>query len=287
MLEPSIPVRLPRCSKATCYAPLSPSPRAAALLARPGRSIAAPRRSACRSSGWKIPWAARCLSVRLVRCASPRWGDAARLCAASAQAQRGGDRPFSAAGVARACAFRHAGRCRHTHPARPAGAVRPQPSRRGGRRLGRPQHRHDRTYRCRRTGSGADHYRQSRAGRFAGRADPQRTLGLGRPQRRRRRAAHAIAAGAGQPDCAWRRQALDALDRIGRGYRIAYSSEQTSGQEAAMIADLAIAPYPASLVRPPCSGWTGSTGYRNWATIGSTCCVEAIAAMRSRCWPPR
>ena len=26
-----------------------------------------------------------------------------------------------------------------------------------------------------------------------------------------------------------RRQALDALDRIGRGYRIAYSSEQTSG----------------------------------------------------------
>ncbi|MCZ4129541.1 LysR substrate-binding domain-containing protein [Stutzerimonas balearica] len=53
------------------------------------------------------------------------------------------------------------------------------------------------------------------------------------------------------PDCAWRRQALDALDRIGRGYRIAYSSEQSSGQEAAMIADLAIAPYPASLVRPP------------------------------------
>ncbi|WP_313137818.1 LysR family transcriptional regulator, partial [Stutzerimonas nitrititolerans] len=33
------------------------------------------------------------------------------------------------------------------------------------------------------------------------------------------------------PDCAWRRQALDALDRIGRHYRIAYSSEQTSGQE--------------------------------------------------------
>ncbi|MFL9815277.1 LysR family transcriptional regulator [Stutzerimonas sp. VN223-3] len=52
-------------------------------------------------------------------------------------------------------------------------------------------------------------------------------------------------------DCAWRRQALDALDRADRSYRIAYSSEQCAGQEAAMIADLAVAPYPLSLVRPP------------------------------------
>lgn len=53
------------------------------------------------------------------------------------------------------------------------------------------------------------------------------------------------------PDCAWRRQALDALDRVGRSYRIAYSSDQCAGQEAAMIADLAVAPYPLSLIRPP------------------------------------
>lgn len=53
------------------------------------------------------------------------------------------------------------------------------------------------------------------------------------------------------PECAWRRQALDALDRAGRAYRIAYSSEQCAGQEAAMIADLAVAPYPLSLVRTP------------------------------------
>lgn len=53
------------------------------------------------------------------------------------------------------------------------------------------------------------------------------------------------------PDCAWRRLALHALDRVGRPYRIAYSSEQSAGQEAAMIADLAIAPYPLSLVKPP------------------------------------
>lgn len=52
-------------------------------------------------------------------------------------------------------------------------------------------------------------------------------------------------------ECAWRRQALDALDSVGRSYRIAYSSEQCAGQEAAMVADLAVAPYPLSLVRPP------------------------------------
>jgi len=53
------------------------------------------------------------------------------------------------------------------------------------------------------------------------------------------------------PGCAWRRQALDALDRAGRSYRIAYSSEQCAGQEAAMMADLAVAPYPLSLIRHP------------------------------------
>lgn len=53
------------------------------------------------------------------------------------------------------------------------------------------------------------------------------------------------------PGCAWRRQALDALDRAGRSYRVAYSSEQCAGQEAAMMADLAVAPYPLSLIRHP------------------------------------
>ena len=51
--------------------------------------------------------------------------------------------------------------------------------------------------------------------------------------------------------CSWRRTALDALDRQGLAYRIAYSCEQCAGQEAAMTADLAIAPFPRSLVKPP------------------------------------
>ena len=54
-----------------------------------------------------------------------------------------------------------------------------------------------------------------------------------------------------QHGCAWRGMALAALDRAGLGYRIAYSCEHCAGQEAAMLADLAVAPFPLSLVRPP------------------------------------
>ena len=48
--------------------------------------------------------------------------------------------------------------------------------------------------------------------------------------------------------CSWRSMALKALDEAGRSYRIAYSSEHGIGQLAAVLADLAIAPLPASLL---------------------------------------
>ncbi|WP_407353447.1 LysR family transcriptional regulator [Luteimonas sp. R10] len=51
--------------------------------------------------------------------------------------------------------------------------------------------------------------------------------------------------------CVWRRAALAALDRDGRGYRVAYTSEHCGGQQAAMLADLAVAPFPRSLVQAP------------------------------------
>ncbi|NIC04873.1 LysR family transcriptional regulator [Billgrantia bachuensis] len=51
--------------------------------------------------------------------------------------------------------------------------------------------------------------------------------------------------------CAWRGMALEALNRAGLSFRIAYSCEHCAGQEAAMIADLAVSPFPQSLVRPP------------------------------------
>lgn len=51
--------------------------------------------------------------------------------------------------------------------------------------------------------------------------------------------------------CVWRRMALRALDEAGMSYRVAYTCDNCSGQEAAMFADLAVAPFPLSLVRPP------------------------------------
>lgn len=48
--------------------------------------------------------------------------------------------------------------------------------------------------------------------------------------------------------CPWRRAGLAALDRAGIAYRVAYTSDHCAGQEAAMLADLAMSPYPARLV---------------------------------------
>ena len=48
--------------------------------------------------------------------------------------------------------------------------------------------------------------------------------------------------------CVWRADALDALGREGRNYRVAYMSAHTSGQRAAILADLAIAPLPKSFI---------------------------------------
>jgi DNA-binding transcriptional LysR family regulator len=47
--------------------------------------------------------------------------------------------------------------------------------------------------------------------------------------------------------CAWRDAALNALQTAGRAYRIAYSSDTSMGQVAAVRADLAVAALPLSL----------------------------------------
>ncbi|MTI44907.1 transcriptional regulator, LysR family [Roseibium hamelinense] len=51
--------------------------------------------------------------------------------------------------------------------------------------------------------------------------------------------------------CPWRRAARSALDKVQKPYRISYTSFHSAGQEAALLADLAIAPFPASVVSPP------------------------------------
>lgn len=47
--------------------------------------------------------------------------------------------------------------------------------------------------------------------------------------------------------CAWREAALNALQAAGRAYRVAYSSDTSMGQVAALRADLAVAALPLSL----------------------------------------
>ena len=51
--------------------------------------------------------------------------------------------------------------------------------------------------------------------------------------------------------CVWRRMAVDALQLAGITHRVAYTCENSAAQEAAMISDLAISPFPKSLIRPP------------------------------------
>ncbi|WP_153771998.1 LysR family transcriptional regulator [Labrenzia sp. CE80] len=51
--------------------------------------------------------------------------------------------------------------------------------------------------------------------------------------------------------CPWRRAARIALDSVEKPYRISYTSFHSAGQEAALLADLAIAPFPASVVEHP------------------------------------
>ncbi len=51
--------------------------------------------------------------------------------------------------------------------------------------------------------------------------------------------------------CCWRTMALEALDKQGIEYRIAYTCDHSAGMEAAMEADLAIAPIPRSHMRAP------------------------------------
>lgn len=51
--------------------------------------------------------------------------------------------------------------------------------------------------------------------------------------------------------CAWRTNAVAALTEVGRAYRVAYMSAHSAGQKAAVLADLAVAPFPKSFVEAP------------------------------------
>lgn len=48
--------------------------------------------------------------------------------------------------------------------------------------------------------------------------------------------------------CVWRKAALEQLDAMGRPWRVAFQSAHISGQRAAVLADLAVAPIPVSSI---------------------------------------
>jgi len=48
--------------------------------------------------------------------------------------------------------------------------------------------------------------------------------------------------------CVWRANALEALERQGRNYRVAYMSAHTAGQRSAILSDLAVAPLAKSFI---------------------------------------
>lgn len=54
-----------------------------------------------------------------------------------------------------------------------------------------------------------------------------------------------------EDSCSWKACAVNALEQNNIPYRPAFVSASTTGQRAALIADLAIAPFPASLVEAP------------------------------------
>lgn len=49
--------------------------------------------------------------------------------------------------------------------------------------------------------------------------------------------------------CVWRANAVDSLAKVGRDFRVAFLSEHTTGQKAAVLADLAVAPLPKYLMK--------------------------------------
>ena len=85
--------------------------------------------------------------------------------------------------------------------------------------------------------------------------------------------------------CVWREAGLSSLEGQGRDYRITFKSAYISGQKAAILADLAVAPLPASACEGsiiplgPEYGLPALSDYAICMAIGknSTAPVEAVA----------
>jgi DNA-binding transcriptional LysR family regulator len=65
----------------------------------------------------------------------------------------------------------------------------------------------------------------------------------------------------GRPSCRWRHTALECLDKIGRAYRILYTSGNSGAISAAVLAGLAVSVFPESGLRPGMRVLTPAEGF--------------------------
>ena len=65
----------------------------------------------------------------------------------------------------------------------------------------------------------------------------------------------------GRPSCRWRHTALECLDKIGRPYRILYTSGNAGAISAAVLAGLAVSVFPESGLRPGMRVLTPAEGF--------------------------
>ncbi len=81
----------------------------------------------------------------------------------------------------------------------------------------------------------------------------------------------------GRPACKWRQAAIECLERMGRPYRVLYSSWNAGAVAAAVLAGLAVSVFPESGLRPGMR----VLGMRNCPRAGSDCCAIRTSNRRS------
>jgi len=65
----------------------------------------------------------------------------------------------------------------------------------------------------------------------------------------------------GRPTCAWRRLAIERIEKVGRPYRLLYSSSNAGAVAAAVLAGLAVSVLPESGLRPGMRVLTAAEGF--------------------------
>ena len=90
----------------------------------------------------------------------------------------------------------------------------------------------------------------------------------------------------GRPTCSWRRVAIERMEKVGRPYRILYSSSNAGAVAAAVLAGLAVSVLPKSGCAPACACSPRRKAFRNCRLAASAWCAMRMKAPRSPMrWP--